>query len=275
MRHYPTSAIRLPLVAALLLAVAACGPRRIHEEPIMANGDRILPPDGTIQQMHAGAIERRGMIERERDSITALATSSCAAATCTAIARGEVTLGMSLDQVMAATRTTLHAWTVRDAGGSTVMVPRTLNAAPRDIVGDVGMVQLTGGRVGSISYREPQGLRVVDSPAGATSEARVAARASALVREGDDLIAAGSVDAALNRYDRALVLLPNDASLQYKTALILDQRLRPVEALMRYQRFLHQMELEKINAQGEANAKMAEAIARARERVIVLEKQTR
>lgn len=275
MRHHPMSLIRLPLVAAVVLAAAACGPRRIHEEPIIEVGDRILPPDGTIQQMHAGALERRGMIENERDSIAAIATSGCAPAMCSAIARGEITLGMSLDQVMAATRTTLHAWTVRDAGGATVVVPRTLTAAPRDIVGGVGMVQLTGGRVGSITYREPQGLRVVDAPAGATPEARVAARASALVREGDDLIAAGSFDAALNRYDRALVLVPNDASLQYKTAQILDQRLRPVEALMRYQRFLHQMEIERISAQGEANAKMAEAIARARERVIVLEKQTR
>ena len=274
MRHHQISAIRLPLLA-LLLTAAACGPRRIHEEPIIETGDRILPPDGTIQQMQAGAMERRMTLERERDSITAVATGSCAPAVCSAIARGEVTLGMSLDQVMAATRTSLHAWTVRDAGGATVMVPRTLNAAPQDIVGTVGMVQLSGGRVGSIAYREPQGLRVVDSPAGATSEARVAARAAALVREGDELTAAGSVNAALDRYDRALILMPNDAALQYKTALILDQRLRPVEALMRYQRFLHQLEIEKINAQGDANAKMAEAIARARERVIVLEKQTR
>jgi hypothetical protein len=42
---------------------------------------------------------------------------------------------------------------------------------------------------------------------------------------------------------------------------------------MRYQRFLHQMELERINAYGEAYAKQAAAIAYAKERIIVLEKK--
>jgi hypothetical protein len=60
--------------------------------------------------------------------------------------------------------------------------------------------------------------------------------------------------------------------VQYKIATLLDQQLRPIEALMRYKRFLHQMELERINAVGDAYAKQADAIARARERIIVLEK---
>ena len=42
---------------------------------------------------------------------------------------------------------------------------------------------------------------------------------------------------------------------------------------MRYQTFLHKLELEKIGAVGDANAKLADAIARARERIIVLEKR--
>jgi hypothetical protein len=63
--------------------------------------------------------------------------------------------------------------------------------------------------------------------------------------------------------------------LQYRIATLLDLQLRPIEALMRYQRFLLSLEVQRIQAQGDAYAKLAEAIARARERVIVLEKQTR
>ena len=264
-----------PVIGALCLLSAACAPRRIHEEPVLATGERVLPPDAAIESHHGRSIEQQGRLGRERDSIAAVAAAGCAREACAALARGEVMLGMSAAQVMAATRSTAHAWTLRETGATLVMTPRTLGAAPGDAVGSLGLVQLVNGRVTSYAYREPQGLRVVDAPDAATPEAREAARAAALVREGDDLTAAGSFDAALDRYDRAMILRPNDAALQYKTATILDNRLRPVEALMRYQRFLHQMELEKIRAQGEANAKMAEAIARARERVIVLEKQTR
>jgi hypothetical protein len=44
---------------------------------------------------------------------------------------------------------------------------------------------------------------------------------------------------------------------------------------MRYQRFLNQLEIQRIDAVGNANAKLAEAIARAHARIIVLEKQAR
>jgi hypothetical protein len=45
--------------------------------------------------------------------------------------------------------------------------------------------------------------------------------------------------------------------------------------LMRYQRFLLSLDIERINAQGNANAKMAEAIAMAQQRIVILEKQVR
>jgi hypothetical protein len=61
--------------------------------------------------------------------------------------------------------------------------------------------------------------------------------------------------------------------LEYRIASILDRSLRPLEAVVRYRRFLHQLELEKIEAVGDANAKLADAIARARERIIILEKR--
>jgi hypothetical protein len=63
--------------------------------------------------------------------------------------------------------------------------------------------------------------------------------------------------------------------VEYRIATVLDKQLRPIEALIRYQLFLHQLELEKIRATGEAYGHLASAIAHARERVIVLERQTR
>jgi tetratricopeptide (TPR) repeat protein len=97
--------------------------------------------------------------------------------------------------------------------------------------------------------------------------------ADQLVQEGTDLLAANDLDGALNRFDRASVLRPDDKDLQYRVARLLDLQLRPKEALMRYQRFLNGLEIDKIKAQGEASAKMAEAIALAQQRIVVLEKQ--
>lgn len=105
--------------------------------------------------------------------------------------------------------------------------------------------------------------------------ARARVFADALVQEGDDYIAAGDRVRALERYDRALVLREHDALLNYKVAQLLDQQLRPVEALMRYQKFLLQLELQRMDAQGTQNAKLAEAIALAQQRVLVLDRRPR
>ena len=114
---------------------------------------------------------------------------------------------------------------------------------------------------------------MVASPADATPAARAAAQADALLRQGDEYAAAGRLDLALDRYDRADVIRPGDSETTLRIASTLDKSLRPIEAIMRYQLFIHQMELEKINARGEAAAKIAEAIARAHERIIVLEQR--
>jgi Flp pilus assembly protein TadD len=127
--------------------------------------------------------------------------------------------------------------------------------------------------VASITYREPQGLRTVASAADASDPGR--ARAAALVREGDALAAAGDFTSALDRYDRASVITRADAELNYKMATSLDKLLRPIEAELRYKLFLHQLELQKIDAMGNANAKLADAIAQARERIVVLDRQKR
>jgi tetratricopeptide (TPR) repeat protein len=111
----------------------------------------------------------------------------------------------------------------------------------------------------------------VPLPGDVSDEAR--RNASLLIKEGDDLVLANDLDGALNRYDRASVLDPQAVEVQYKAARLLDLQMRPKEALMRYKRFLHGLEIEKISAQGDANAKLAEAIALAQQRVVVLEKQ--
>src|SRR5690606_24144476 len=98
-------------------------------------------------------------------------------------------------------------------------------------------------------------------------------QADALVRLGDEYAAAGRLDLALQRYDQADVIRPGHAETNLRIASTLDKQLRPTEALMRYQMFLHQMELERVAVKGEVAANIAEAIARARERVIVLEQR--
>jgi hypothetical protein len=264
------------LAVGLTAALAACnGPRRIHENPVMINGDRVGSSDATVQAVAASTAAERETSAARRDSLRAVAAANCAPAVCAALARGELALSMTMAQVMAATGSSESAWSVRDAGGTTVMVARTLEAPPRDATGEVAMVQLAGGRATSYSYREPQGLRVVSAPSDTTLEGRSRAIAAVLIREGDALDAAGDRAKALDRYDRALVLQPNDPMLQYRVATLLDLQLRPVEAQLRYRRFLQELELQRIEAVGDANAKLAEAIARAQQRLIILERQSR
>lgn len=269
--HYANRMAALAAAAVLL----ACAPKRVHEPPILGNGDRVQGVDDTIEAVQGQTARDRAGLTDERDDLTAEALATCAPEVCRAIVRGEVALGMDAQQVMAATRSTPQAWSVREAGGATVMVPATLAATPRDITGELAMVQLREEQVMSYSYREAQGVRVVTDPAEATTAGRADALAEMLVREGDDLAARGDLDGALDRYDRASILRAGDPELDYRIATTLDKQLRPIEALIRYQLFLHRLELEKIEARGDAYAKMASAIAHARERVIVLEKQTR
>ncbi len=255
-----------------LIGLAACAPKRIHEEPIMQNGDRVPGADATVERAREQAARENAEMTKARDANTANALANCAPSICSAISRGEVALGMTEQQVYAATRTTESAWTVRDAGGSTVMVPASASSAPSDVVGQLAMVQLQNGMVRTYSYREAQGVRVVAAPADATTEGRADAMADMLLREGDDLVARGDFNGALNRYDRAQVLRAGDPMIDYRIATVLDKQLRPIEAQIRYQLFLHRLELEKIQAIGEANAQLANAIAHAKERIIVLER---
>ena len=270
---------RFPQLAPTLFItalVAACAnPKRIHEEPIalMRNGDKAESPVRSIDVATAQALEAQTEGREWRDSIAAAALAGCVPDVCAALGRGEVVLGMTEAQVMAATHTSDRAWTARRSGGVSVLAPRDPDAGPRDAVGAVVLVQLAGNRVASLTYREPQGLRTVSSAADASDANRV--RASALTREGDALAAAGDFTSALDRYDRASVVNRADAELQYKMATSLDKLLRPIEAELRYRLFLNQLEIQKIDAVGNANAKLAGAIVDARERLVVLERQSR
>jgi hypothetical protein len=264
----------LAALAAGLAGLAACSPRRVAEQPILRNGDRVATPDAAVLRARGDADAERLRLTSQRDSIAAAAASGCAGAVCAALARGEVALGMSETQVLAATRTTPEAWAVRRTGGASVLVARAADNAPADAVGSLGMVQLADGRVTSYSYNESHGVRIVAQPADATTEGRARATAESLIREGDALAAAGDLQAALDHYDRASVLT-RDPQLDYRIAQVLDKQLRPIEALIRYQLFLHRLDIEKIDARGRANAALADAIARAQQRIIVLERQSR
>ncbi len=256
----------------MIVAAAGCT-KRVHEPAILDNGDRVRPSSEAVERARADTRRQEAETTARRDELAARALETCTPAVCDAIARGELAVGMNETQVLAATGTTESAWSMRDGSSSTVMTPASLSMAPQDAVGEVAMVQLRNGRVQSYSYRESQGLRVVSSEADATTDGRASALADALLREGDDYAARGDLAAALDRYDRADILGGNDPRVTYRIATTLDKQLRPVEALIQYQLFLHQMELEKIDAYGRAYGNLANAIAHARERVIVLEKR--
>lgn len=254
--------------------VGACASNRVREQPLMVNGDKMQSPDSVASRSRVRGDAERSMYAARRDSIAAVASGSCAGAVCAALTRGEVMLGMNDAQVMAATKTTPEAWSIRRAGHAMVMVGARPSVPPRDVNGELGLVQLEDGRVTSYGYREPQGLRVIASAADATDEARAKAQGAALIREGDEFNLAGKRAEALDRFDRALLLDAANAMLQYKVATLLDLQLRPQEALMRYQRFLQQLKLQTIQAEGDAAAKQAEAIAMAQQRIVILQQKS-
>ena len=259
-------------LAGLLAAVlfAACTPAQVHQEPIIYQGGRVGTIEGTASA--SGNAREREAIAGRRDSITMVALASCSPEVCDAITRGELALNMTETQVLAATRTTHEAWSVRDAGNTTVMVPASLTTLPQDIVGSVAIVQIRGGGVSTYGYSEAHGIRVVSRPGDATTEGRADALAEAMIREGDEFAAQGEFDAALNRYDRADILRVGDPMTTYRIATALDKQLRPIEALIQYKLFLHQLRLEIIDARGDADAKLADAIAQARARIIFIER---
>ncbi len=262
------------LLAAVTVAAAACGPRIAPVRPIMDNG-AILPPESEaiVARARVEAEAERMRLEEQRNAHAAAALATCVPAVCEAIARGELAIGMDEVQVLAATRTTTEAWESRGAAEARILTPRAGLMRTEDAVGEIAFISLQNGRVRSYTYGEPQGFRTVSHPAEATLAGRAAAQADALLREGDEFAAAGDLSRALERYDRADILRPGHPETTLRIATTLDKSLRPFEAIMRYRLFIHQLEIERIRARGEAAARIAEAIARAHERIIVLERR--
>ena len=259
---------------ALLALSAACGPHIRPLERVMDNGEVLRPKaEAAVDDARAEGEVQRDQLAEQRGAAAATALATCAPAVCEAITRGELALGMTEAQVLAATRTTPHAWDLRGDGRAMLMSPRSDLHLPEDAVAKIALVSLQNGQVASYTYRETQGFRTVASPADAGFAGASAARADALLRQGDDYTTAGRLDLALERYDQADILRPGHPETTLRIARTLDKQLRPIEAIMRYQMFIHQMELERIRAEGDVAAKIAEAIARAHERIIVLEKR--
>ncbi|MDQ3521415.1 MAG: hypothetical protein M3434_03635 [Gemmatimonadota bacterium] len=266
--------MKAALTLALLL-LAACGPRIQAPRPIMSNGATLRSTtDQTVARARIEGEAEQERIAMERAATAGTALATCAPALCDAISRGELAIGMSEAQVLASTRTTADAWNLRGTGRTRVMSAQAnAGTGPSDAVAEIAYIAMQDGRVRSYTYREPQGFRTVATPGDATEAARAASQADAMLREGDAFALRGDFVGALDRYDRADVLRPNDGQTSLRIARTLDKQLRPVEAELQYRRALQQLQIELIRAEGEVAARIAEAIARAHERIIVLERR--
>jgi tetratricopeptide (TPR) repeat protein len=262
------------MILLVVASAAACGPRVRPIQPIMDNGEFVATrSDEAVARARIDGEMERERLEAQRVDAAAAAAATCVGAVCDALARGEVALGMNEVQVLAATRTTHDAWQIRGDGAAAVMTTRAADRGPRDAVGEVVSVSLQNGRVSGYTYREAQGFRTVTTAFDASAAGRAAAQADALLRQGDEYAAAGDLARALDRYDRADIIRPGHADTNLRIATTLDKSLRPIEAALRYRMFIHQMELELIQARGEAAARIAEAITRAQERIVVIERR--
>jgi tetratricopeptide (TPR) repeat protein len=263
-------------IAALtgLAAITACGPHLRPLEQTMDNGEVLRPEgDAVVERARVEGELQRERLADQRAAAAATALTTCTPEICEAISRGELAIGMTEAEVLAATRTTPQAWDTRGTGGVMMMSARQAGRTPGDAVARIAFVSFQNGQVSSYTYREPNGFRTVNDQADATYAGRSAARADALLEQGDEYAAAGNLDLALQRYDQADILRPGNSETTLRIATTLDKQLRPIEAILRYQLFIHQLEIEKINARGDAAAKIAEAIARAHERIVVIERR--
>ncbi|HEX6751353.1 MAG TPA: hypothetical protein VF092_28940 [Longimicrobium sp.] len=261
-----------PAVALLaLLAAGACAPRMRRVVEVQPNGAIVASTqDDDIARARAEGASERNRLLAENDQLVGAALAACTPMLCSALARGELAVGMTREQVLAATHSSVAAWDLRGRGSVSTLTPRD-GVTPKDVVSQVAFVTLVNGRVANYAYREPQGVRIVSSSADASADGVARARADQLLREGDDLALAGDFDRALNYYDRADIIVPNNPATTLRIARALDKQLRPYEALIQYQLFLHQLEIERIHAYGDVYAQYGAAIAEAHNRIIVLE----
>ena len=262
--------------AAFALAVAAChrGPD-VGGIPVVQNNPASIPDNqgAYAAEAAARADALRASMNQEANANASAALSNCAPDICAALGRHELAIGMTRPQVLVATNSSSSAWQFRGTDAAGTMLPSFEASKSRiaDRVGDVVMVTFRDGKAVSYTYRESTGLRTVESPADATADGRRHALALSLLQQGDEAVAAGNSAEALARYDQADVIEPNNPGTTLRIAKLLDQQMRPVEALMRYQKFLHEMEIDRINARGRANAELSGAVMAAQARVVHLQ----
>ncbi len=204
------------LLLAILLVVG-CVPKKVNEEPILTNDDRVPDSSATVADASDRAAENQREARERHQELQAEALATCEPRVCEAVVRGELAIGMNESQVLVVTGTTEEAWSIRWSGESAVMSPLTIADAPHDVMGDVAMVQIAPAGVSRYAYREPSGIRLVASIDDASNEGRARAMAAQLVREGDDQAAAGDFVAALDRYDRASLLDPGDPMIDTRS----------------------------------------------------------
>lgn len=256
----------LSLILTLAIAGVACAPyqQRIDATPTILSGDRAPVPNSVAAAPRNATVDaERAGSKRVMDSLAAHASSSCGTAPCDEVVRGAVLLGMSENQLYAATRSAAPAWSMRRAGATTTMVPASRSASPRDAVGELSLIQFDHDRVVVIAYRDGDGVRLVTGTTTSAGAARDRALATALQRDGDERLAAADSSGALDRYDEASALMPRDADLQFRIARILDAERRPVEALIHYERFVRAL------TDATHDARLAAAL----ERIAVLSRQ--
>jgi hypothetical protein len=178
------------LLLAAAVAAAGCSTKRVDEEPVIDQGDRIPPASDTV---------RPETSEDDTPSELSAALAECTGSVCDALARGELALGMTEAQVRAATRSDTSAWRVRRSGKAVIMTPVDGTQPSDDAVGPVAWVQIRDGEVVRYAYRESQGMRLVSSPEDTTLEGRAEARGRTLLAGGDDLAARGALELAHDR----------------------------------------------------------------------------
>src|SRR5215216_6579039 len=125
--------------AVLLLAfAAACAPRMQPVRAVQPNGATVpSTADESVGRAHAEGRAERERAAAEHDQTVAHALQACAGAACDAIARGELAVGLTREQVLAATHTSAAAWEERGGGFVTTLTPRDEGRAPRDAVAEV------------------------------------------------------------------------------------------------------------------------------------------
>ncbi len=203
--------------AAIVLVAIGCGQK--YRQPTIDDVEPVQPNLGTLpdtqQDDVAAARERterlQAQIAGEMDSITTVALSECTAYTCARLGGREVALGMTHAQVLVATGSTPVAWRLRGSTATGIMLPA--HAPVHDAVGQLVMVVWRDRMVASYTYREPTGLRSVTNAVDATTAGRHRAMAQSLLKDGDDLVAAGRLYEALDKYVAAEILDPHNPDI--------------------------------------------------------------